>query len=440
MPNKARFVLIIALLFCAHAASAALFSDEERVRLLAFWNAPGRYTIGARAEAGQAGPWVSRMTPEASTWLYAYNRAVRGAKTGPAALPDLTEAQKTVWENWVKAKRLCDEFSAQTAADAANAQIGIALLPAPATTTPVWPGPIPADLLAAVGNPPPFAVVVAPRRYVVAFENGETIAYTDNINTRSTYFRFAQGVMLLGVALRNMPGTELDSLFAEAGMTPFEQHVVKGVSLLEGGFESINTYDTGFLSVGFIQFATLSGGAGSLGAVLKQEKSEHPQEFERDFHVYGVDVNEAGAIVVVDPATGAELSAAPAVQKIIDDKRLTAVFQKAGGGSRAFRIAQIQVAKRNYYPAELPLTVTVNGVTLEGKISDVIQSEAGMATLFDRKVNTGTIAPLAEVVARVMTQHQLTELAAATAFEREIVQAMKYRTDFLADKNLTQPQ
>lgn len=434
-------MLLSALSFSIRSAQADLFTDAERASLVAYWNAPGRYAIGARADAAKSGPWVARLTPEASTWLHAYNRAIKGLKSGAADRPDLTAAQKAAWAQWVDTKATFDEYSAQVAADAANAQSGAGLPPA-VSKAPPMPGAIPDDLLTALDNPPPFAATVAPRRYSVTFDDGQVITYTDQVkmSARSPYFRFAQGVMFSGVALRNVPDAELNALFVDAGMTPFEQHVAKAVSRLEGGFESVNTYDTGYLSVGFIQFATLSGGAGSLGTVLKQQKAARPQEFQNDFRAYGVDVNRGGEVVVIDPATGAELVGAAAVLKIIDDKRLTAVFQRAGQRSRAFRVAQVQVAKSRYYPAGDTLSVTLNGQNYRGKIADVFRSEAGMATLFDRKVNTGNLSAVPAAITQVMAAHNLTKLSDAAAFERELVQSLKFRADFLADKNLMQPQ
>jgi hypothetical protein len=145
-------------------------------------------------------------------------------------------------------------------------------------------------------------------------------------------------------------------------------------------------------------------------------------------------------LVVVDPSTGAELFGAPAVLKVIDDKRLAAVFQRAGRHSVAFRVAQIQMAKSRYWPADDPVRVMVNGREITGKVSDVIRSESGMATLFDRKVNRGNIAPFGDVVARVMAARRLSGLADASRYERDIVREMKYRADFLADKSLSQPK
>lgn len=434
-------LIFSALLLTSASSFAAQFSADETARVMAFWNAPGRYQISAPPDAAQKGFWAARTSPEASQWFYNYNRAVRGTKTAPATLT-LTDERKSAWEKWVAAKFAYDEFIAQSAADAANAQIANPQNPPlPAPAPPPGPGPIPADLLAAVGNPPVFSSLVALRHYTVNFAPDETFAYNDQVKlrARSPYFRFSQGVMNAGIALRNMPDAELDTLFVESGMTATEHHVAKAISRLEGGFESVNTYDTGYLSVGFIQFATLSGGAGSLGSVLKQETKTRPQDFQNDFRQYGIDVNEAGALVVLDPATGAELVGNEAVLKIIDDKRLTATFQRAGTISRAFRVAQIQVAKKQYYPADLTIRFTANGVDYMGKVSEVIKSEAGLATLMDRQVNTGSIAILNEILAKLMTDKKLGKLTDATLFERDIIKAVQYRTDFLADKTLTQP-
>src|SRR5262249_49827049 len=274
----------------------------------------------------------------------------------------------------------------------------------PTTARPPDPGPIPPGLLETVGNPPPFANAVVPLQHTVTFEDGDTYAYTDNVQLRPryAYYRFPQGTVAYGTALRDMPEAELNALFAAAGMSPSEQRIARAVSRLEGGFETINTYDTGFVSVGFIQFVTLESGRESLSEVLAQEKVNQPADYLRDFRRFGIDIDAAGQLAVVDPSTGAELIGPPAVLKVIEDKRLAAVFQRAGRRSPAFRVAQIRVARAHYWPAADPVAVKVGGQEVNGTVADVIRSEAGMATLFDRKVNRGTIVPFADVLARVM--------------------------------------
>jgi hypothetical protein len=140
---------------------------------------------------------------------------------------------------------------------------------------------------------------------------------------------------------------------------------------------------------------------------------------------------------VVDPRTGAELQGKDAVQAVIDDKRLVAVFQRAGRHSLAFQTSQVRIARHDYWPADDPVSVNVGGVALTGKVSDFIHSEAGLATLFDRTVNRGNILPLTGVLTDVMTRHHLTAIAQAAGFERQIISLLRYRKDFLSDPNLT---
>lgn len=422
-----------------------LFSESERTSTVAYWNQPGRYTLGMRV-GEKDGPLLVRLLPEGSVWLRAYNNAARPGSKGTTekrATPVTDTETSRKWEAWVRAKLAYDSWMAQKAADSANSKLGIATASSapPADAAPPFPGVIPPDLYDAVGNPPPFYAAVLPRTYTVTFDDGQIITYSDNIalgNSRNPSYRFAQGVRSFGLRLRDWQSKDIDDLFSQVGLTPFEQKVMKAVSVLEGGFDSINTYDTGFVSVGFIQFASLGGGAGSLGAVLKQEKQTFPAEFEQDFRRFGVDVDDQGTLVVLDPQTGVELRGAQANQEIIDDKRLIAVFERAGR-TRAFQTAQIQVAKRNYYPADDLVTVVADGKEIILKVSDIIRSEAGMATLFDRKVNTGNIALLGSVVTNFLSERKFTRWEQVLPYERELIPRLRWRTDFLADPSLAAP-
>src|SRR4030095_8333167 len=134
-----------------------------------------------------------------------------------------------------------------------NPEMGMGKGDAPAAPQrPDPPGPIPPGLLVAVRNPPPLANAVVPLPPTVAFDDGDSYAYNDNVSLRPryAYYRFPQGTVAYGTALRDMPEAELAALFAAAGMSPSEQRIARAVSRLEGGFETINTYDTGFVSVG----------------------------------------------------------------------------------------------------------------------------------------------------------------------------------------------
>ena len=427
-------------------APPSLFSDDERAALVAYWAEPGRYTATAPPEAATAGPWQVRLTPEGSVWLLGYQKAVAAGVRLPPSVDARAAAgtPQEQWEAWVTARLARDRWDAARAADAAN-RIVLPNLPPPAAAAaapPPAPGPIPPSLLGACGNPPPLAYVVTPLVHSVRLDD-ETYAYPDNVRLREryAYYRFPRGTVAYGPALRDMPDAELAGLFADAGYSPSEARVARAVSRLEGGFETVNTYDTGFVSIGFIQFVTLSTGKESLSEVLMQQKYADPEAYRRDFRRFGIDVAGDFTLTVVDPATGAELAGNAAVLKVVEDKRLTAVFQRAGRHSRAFRVAQIKIARQHYWPMYDPLSVTLtDGTKVEGRVIDVVRSEAGMATLFDRKVNRGSIAPFAETVAQVMAEKGLKTLEQARAHEREIVTRMKYRADFLADPALGQPE
>lgn len=445
-----------------------LFSGKEREAIVGYWQAAGRYTIAAPPNALTDGPFQVRLTAEGSAWFLNYQKAV-GA--GGKFIPPTRDARPTSgpfaeWDAWVSKKVAYDRAMAQQAAENANRLIlnktlvppDIPAVAAPGTTTPITsaqillgattaglpsaPGAIPAALLAAAGNPPPFAGVVCPLSYTVSFDKPDEIfAYTDNVKLREryAYYRFPRGVVSYGKQLKDMTPAERDPLFRAAGFSEADQRIFSAVSKLEGGFETVQTYDTGYVSIGFIQFVTLGDGKADLSNVLREMKISDPKAFQEDFRRFGMDVAPDSSIAVLDPATGAELVGNAAVLKIIDDKRLTAVFQRAGRKD-AFRVAQIKIARSYYWPQFDPLTITLpDGTTFSGTVGDIIKSEAGLATLLDRKINTGNIRSLPGVAAQCLAGRDCKTIADAALYEKEIVAAMKYRTDFLADATLAQP-
>ncbi len=439
-PRDFGVLLCLGAMVWGHAeAQTGYFTPEERTRLVAYWNEPGRYTQTHPPTAKRDGLWQPRMTAEGSLWLWKYNQARGLGKVPPGADPKPQNKEQELWETWIDGKVAYDLWHAADTAQKSNAaMLGSKGRPADA---PPHPGPIPAKLAELVGNPPLFARAVIPMGHRVQFEEGLVLEYSDQtpVRTRYAYYRFPQGVMAGGTSLKRFPEQELAGLMRDAGLSDEEIRVMKAVSLLEGGFDSLNTYDTGFLSVGFIQFAALSTGSGSLGLLLKRLKTEEPKGFDADFRRYGIEVTEAGQLVILDPATGLELIGAEAVLQIVEDKRLAAVFQRAGQKCRIFQILQLRVAREQYYPADDELRVPGPRGEIRGKVRDFIRSEAGLAVLMDRKVNTGRIDPLAAVLARFAKEKNLREPKDFAPFEREIVEALRYRKDYLADSSLTQP-
>jgi hypothetical protein len=428
------------------SSEGSLFSADERTQIVGYWADPNRYKKSVPDSAKEKGLWQVRLTPDGSLWLWNYNK-VRKVSAPPTQDAAPATGEQEVWEAWLLKKLRYDRWQAWQTAGEANKQIlgpDFAGKPDKGITDeePERPGPEPVSMFAVAGSPPVLAKAVVPMEHTITFDDA-TIQYTDNVrmsNPRYAYYRFADGVNSEGAGISTVAPDRVARLFQLAGCTDSEARVMKAVSPLEGGFDAVNTYDTGFVSVGFIQFASLKGGAGSLGSLLLAYKQDDPTDFGNDFHKYGVDVAPNGELDVLDPATGAEVFAADANSSIIADKRLVAVFQRAGLKSDAFCAEQIKSAKAQFYPANDLVTLNCpDGLTLTGKVSDFVKSEAGLAMLFDRKVNTGSILALSRIAIQVAAEHHCTEITDLCHYEREIVASLKYRTDFSLDSTLSQP-
>lgn len=429
-----RSLVLIAALGVAGYGHAQ-FSDAERAKTIAFWAAQGRYEVCTPSQFKDA-PWQVRLTPQGSLWLWAYNNKLGYGKIFDNPTPK--NAEQRTWEDWISTKVAYDRWTAQVGANASNKAQGFAevkVKPEPA------PGPIPEGLRFLVGDAPLFASAVQPRQHCITFPDGIKLALVDNpdMRERYPYYRSADGVMSGGTQVKKMPQNELETLFSSAGVSGSVQRVMKAVSLLEGGFDSINTYDTGYVSVGFIQFACLGKGSGSLGAVLLRHKTVNAASFETDFRQFGLDVAADGTLIAMDPSTGDITTGYDAAKLIIRDKRLIAVFQRAGQASQAFRVCQLQVAKEQYYPGDDVVTLNLNGQKTTAKVADFVKSEAGMATLMDRKVNTGNLGNLSAIASSVASANGLNSVDALSQFEGEIVRQLRYRKDYLADSSLSQP-
>lgn len=415
------------------------FSADETAEILRYWAEPGRYRSSVPKDFERNGIWQVRLTVEGSTWLWGYDR-LRGKGKAPTTAK-LPEAEVLAsWERWVDAKVARDRAAAQLAANQWNEMV-IEGYVGPKVEDAPDPGPVPASLLAFAGNPPTMANAVVPMHHEIVFAGGEAIVYMDNpkMQPRYAYYRWPEGVQSFGSRVADLKREELDAIFLGANIGASDQKVMLAVSPLEGGFDSVNTYDTGFVSVGFIQFASLKEGGHSLGRVLARMKAASPDAFHSAFRRYGLEVTPDAKLVALDLATGAEAVGPDANLRIIRDKRLIAVFQLAGRTSREFRSAQVQTAYASYFPGDDVVSIQSGAATLSLRVRDFIRSEAGLATLMDRKVNTGTLEPLPFILATIAGEIGATKPEQFARYERDIVAAMKFRKDFLREPTLSQP-
>lgn len=154
--------------------------------------------------------------------------------------------------------------------------------------------------------------------------------------------------------------------------------ILAAVSALEGGFDSIQTYDRAKFSWGFIQFA----GIGSLAAVLQQLKIDEPGLFERYFARYGIDINNG--VLWVDKAAGGA-----ALNHLHDTPRLWRCFLLAGADPAVQRV-QVKTAYEHYFLHMLAHTERMGTTTLSyGEL--FAEHSYGRAILYDRAVNRGVV-------------------------------------------------
>lgn len=438
------YIAKIGLVFFAAVSVAAIsplrrdtpmFTQDEIRAIQAFWGQPGRHGSGFPPSAAQSGPYAPRQTAEGSKWLLDYFKARgNGGKILPTQNPAATTERQAVWDSWIEQRYTWDEWQARIRCWDLNQRETGRALPGPTMPdgqTPAQPGSIPDDLKALAGEPPAFVAAVTPKLYTTDFGDFVHTA-GDNVAVRRkyAYYRFPAGIMDAGTPMKG-DVKALEPLFAKAGVSDSQLRVMGAVSMLEGGFDSINTYDTGYVSAGFIQFASLSEGAGSLGAVLLDMKQNDPKAFQSDFRRFGLDVTPDGRLVALQLETGEERIGPAANAEIINNRRYASAFVRAGRLSQAFRMAQIRVAVDRYYPADDLVTVTVAGLPQTAKIRDFIKTEAGMATLMDRKVNTGKFGDLVPICESLAADYGLSDIKELAKLEFQIVRAMKYRKDYM---------
>ncbi|MBA4293963.1 hypothetical protein C0431_13460 [bacterium] len=411
---------------------AGIFTEQESTRLVAYWNSPDRYRS---EDLNPSEPFQPVYSPAASAWLHQmYKQRDPGQPLIPTRLPVARQPRHKEWDTYIDTQYNQDYAWAMSVAAWMNADLSQSPNEGP-VSRPITPTP--ADLKALASDPPPFFLVHRPQKITVSFD-GFVAIYEEGVDVPRKYpfLRSATGV----VSSSTPPtANELTVLARQAKLPEILHKPLLAVAQLEGGFDTINTYDTGGISIGIIQFASLTTGRGSLAQLLQNYRSSHPAEFSTNFRKYGIDVAPDGRLSVIDPTSGFENSGSDAVRVIVQDKRLTAVFQRAAKLSTNFRTAQIKLLARTYNPLALSVPVTLNGKSFSVPISQLFQTEAGIATLMDRLVNRGSIDPTSDVLSSLARENNITSVSELNSLERDAITRLAYRHDFLSVATLSQP-
>jgi hypothetical protein len=149
-------------------------------------------------------------------------------------------------------------------------------------------------------------------------------------------------------------------------------------SSLEGGFDSIQTYDRAKFSWGFIQFS----GTGGLTGLLQRLEREFPRKYEEYFQSHGVYVKENRFTIADEEGVS---FGHDALNKLHDSPKLWTLFIIAAHDAD-IRLAQVRHAYDNYYRSVASFYVPRFSSTLEQIFS---RSGFGKAVLFDRAVHGG---------------------------------------------------
>ncbi len=405
------------------------FTVSEAAAVRRWWADPSRYQVNDQMSASEGGPYTVAPTVEGSVWLLAYYKAFF---PGQPILPDRPPVPTTPSQ-----RRAAQRIEARFQEDWSLASKDAAALNQGLDPAPTPPGDRLDGLSPTLGPAPRFAQAFRAKRYTVVFPDA-TVFASDNVKLDRgfPYLRATDGIDVPGFA--NGAGV-WEAALMRVGATGDKGKVLQAVSGLEGGFDCVNTYDTGRVSVGVVQFASMADGSGSLGSLLRAFKRDDPSGFQVAFRRYGVDVTSSGVLAVLDPATGCEVQGQAAVRRIQADKRLTAVFVRAGRVSAAFRGEQIHMALAMFWPGDRVVDWQSGGRRFSARLGEVFRSQAGMATVMDRLVNTGDVSAVLAVVRDRAVASGAKGAADLSNQESRLIRELRYRQDFMLLAGLTKP-
>ncbi|MBP6825791.1 MAG: LysM peptidoglycan-binding domain-containing protein [Saprospiraceae bacterium] len=255
------------------------------------------------------------------------------------------------------------------------------------------------------------------RRYFLTVPltgGGQVVAnMTDTVNSR--FMVYPQGIMYAGQS-----HMELDVMSIQAvGLTGMQAAALQFVSIHEGSFDAINSYDKAIFSYGFIQFTGAAAVGGSLNRLLASMETNAPAAFQNIFKRVGIDTEGVGknAVVTVLDDNGFKRSGDEAWLYIQRNVALYGAFIQAGFEPSLVR-EQLRMANELYVQPALnfKLDVTIGGIRLTvPRISDVFTSEAALTIIIALAINQGVggmSKTLAPAVSTVATQQRLNSVTA----------------------------
>lgn len=304
--------------------------------------------------------------------------------------------------------------------------------PAPTPTPTPLPGPTPGGNTSATGflaARQRFTLDVRQegdfKRYflTVPLSNGGAVAaiMRDNL-TNSRFMLYPEGIMYPGQSLLALDLATIQSV----GLTAHQARALQYVSVHEGKFDAINSYDRGIFSYGFIQFVGASAYGGSLNKLLGSMKKWAPALFQRVFQSVGIDVE--GGLMTVQTESGRELAGDMAWSYVQRTVPLYGAFIEAGFEPLLVR-EQLRMANELYIQATLnaALNIPVNGVAVRvARLGDILSSEAALTAAFAICINQGVgglMKIYTEAIGTIASQQRLNTAALLAQIDERAVTA-----------------
>jgi murein DD-endopeptidase MepM/ murein hydrolase activator NlpD len=247
-----------------------------------------------------------------------------------------------------------------------------------------------------------------------------TASFRDNV--ASKYKLYNNGISYPGQSMPQLPL----SMYQSVGLSEAQAKALRFVSMHEGKFDAINSYDKAIFSFGFIQFTGSVATGNSLGMVLSYYKSNCAELFGKYFLAAGIDVVYSfkdGSIAppvtvsVIHGTTGEKLINDAAYAYIKDHIELFGPFIQSAYEPTMVR-EQLRAAALMYVQKALnmKLKVTILGIPVEIPIiSEILKSEGASTVLIDLCVNRGSgglAAILAPALVSIAESYNLDSLAA----------------------------
>lgn len=251
----------------------------------------------------------------------------------------------------------------------------------------------------------------------------------DNL-TNSSHMMYPQGIMYAGQSNIEIDVRSIQSV----GLNAETARALQYVSMHEGKYDAINSYDKAIFSYGFIQFVGAAAQGGSLNRVLASMKTNASGAFSQVFQSVGIDVS--GNTVTVADNNGNTLQGDQAWLYIQQTVPLYGAFIQAGF-EPSLVLEQLRMANTLYVQPALTAKLDLNiaGTPMSVILQDIYTSEGFRTIAIAVGINQGiggmsrnVVAPATSQIAvqtgvpdlRQIDERAVAELIATTATDQRV--------------------